>query len=342
MLDPTAMVTGSRRKLRSLAMAALVAGAVAPLVGIAPRPALAGTVERVVAVVGEHAILLSDLRHRARPVLLQINERVPAGPQRSAVESEMYKELLQQMVDERLIQSAADRSQKKVTSEEIDNGIRNIAASQGMTSEDLIDAAVQTGITPQELREQVQRQILEQKLLSLRVIPRVRISSEDVRLGYLKLQRDERRRLSYRPQWIVLHVPPGASVESRQERRLLADTIVEAARAGGDFADLATRYSDDAPTRAKGGDLGPVKAGQLAPQIEEVAMGLEVGEVSGPFTYGPDIVVLRLAERDASSLPPLEQAHDRVASEVFTERLQKARRQWLDELKRGIYVDIRM
>jgi prolyl 4-hydroxylase len=60
----------------------------------------------VVAVVGRDAVLLSELRKRARPVLLQIYERVPAGPQRSAVESEMYKELMQQMVDEKLIQLA--------------------------------------------------------------------------------------------------------------------------------------------------------------------------------------------------------------------------------------------
>lgn len=39
----------------------------------------------------------------------------------------MYRELLQQMVDERLVQIAADRSQKKVASDEVDRGLANIA-----------------------------------------------------------------------------------------------------------------------------------------------------------------------------------------------------------------------
>ena len=325
----------SRRLVRSCALCLAFAA-------LGPRAAEATVVERVVAVVGEQAIFLSDLRHRARPVLGQIAERVPAGPQRSAVESEMFKELLQQMVDERLVQAAAERSQKKISSDEIDAGMKNIAGSQGLTVDELMSAAIQSGLTVQELREQVMRQLLEQKMLSVRVMPRVRISSEDVRLGYAKLVQGERKKLGYRLQWIVLHVAPGSSDEARAQRRDTADQIVAAARGGADFADLAKRFSDDSGTRPKGGDLGAVKPGALAHEIEDVALSLDVGEISAPFAFGQDIVVLRVAERDASALPPLAEAHDRVASEVFSERLQRARRQWLDELKRGIHVDVRM
>src|SRR5258707_8908105 len=65
--------------LRSVAVMA-VALAVAPLAG-------AMVAERVVAVVGEHAILLSDMRQRARPFLSQIQQRVPVGGQERAAGS---------------------------------------------------------------------------------------------------------------------------------------------------------------------------------------------------------------------------------------------------------------
>lgn len=304
--------------------------------------AQAGVVERVVAVVGRDAVLLSELRRRARPVLLQIYERVPAGPQRSAVESEMYKELMQQMVDEKLIQLAADRSQRRITSDEVDNGMRNLAAMQGLSPDELVKAAKNSGLTEAELRAQVARQVLEQKMLSLRVMPRVRISSEDVKLGYQKLRRDERRQLGFRPQWLVLVVPPGSSDEAKIERRQLAEQIVAQARGGADFAKLVATYSDDGETKAKSGDLGMLKPGRLAQPLEEATMGLEVGEISAPVFHSNAYVILRVVERDPSTLPPLEQAHERIASEVYTERLQKARRQWLDELKRSTYVDVRL
>ncbi len=304
--------------------------------------AQAGLVERVVAVVGRDAILLSELRRRARPLLMQIAEKVPPGAQRSAVESEMYRELLQQMVDERLVQAAADRAQKRVSSEEIDNGVRNLAGMQSMSVEDLVRAAQATGLSESELRAQVARQVLEQKMLSLRVMPRVRISSDDVAAGYQKLKREERKRLSFKPQWLVLVVPAGASAEAKAERRQLAERLVGQARAGSDFAKLVADYSDDAATKASGGELGPLKPGKLAPALDEAALGLDVGDVSAPIFFNNAFVILRISERDPSTLPPLDQAHDRIASEVFSERLQKARRQWLEELKRSNYVDIRM
>ena len=322
----------------------LLLGALAALaITLFPPPAEAVLVEKIVAVVADHAIFLSEVRHRAKPMLAQIAERVPAGPQRNAIESEMYRELLQQMVDERLVQLAAERAQRRISAEEIDRGLAQIAASQGYSSDELIAKAIESGLTAQELRMQVMRQLLEQKMISLRVMPRVRISPEDVKAGYARLVRDERKRLGFSAQWIIIRVLPGSSAEAKKERRELADTVVGLARqSGADFSALARSYSDDADTRAKGGALPPLKPGQLAPELDAAAAGLDVGEVSAPIVYGSDLAILKVTARDRSSLPPLEDAHERVASEVFSERLQKARRQWIDEMKRSIYVDVRM
>src|SRR5947209_8398863 len=109
-------------------------------------PAARGNVaERVVAVVGEHAILLSDMRQRARPFLLQIQQKVPPGAQQAAAESELYKHLLQRMVDERVEQQAAEKAHLTVTTDEIDAGIRNVASQQGITVEQLVEEAGKTG-----------------------------------------------------------------------------------------------------------------------------------------------------------------------------------------------------
>src|SRR5438552_16929741 len=98
--------------------------AAAAAFAIAPA-AQATVAEKVVAVVGEHAILLSDMRQRARPFLLQLQQRVPAGAQQAAAESEMYKQLIEHMVDERVEQQSAEKAHLTVTTEEIDAGIPN-------------------------------------------------------------------------------------------------------------------------------------------------------------------------------------------------------------------------
>ncbi|MFO0660311.1 MAG: peptidylprolyl isomerase [Polyangiaceae bacterium] len=302
--------------------------------------ARATVVERVVAVIGEQAIFLSDLRARAKPALVQIYERVPAGPQRAAFESQMLHELLDRMVDEKLEQVAADRARITVTTDEIDKGIRNIAEPQKITVEELLQEVLRSGFSLAEFRDEVRRQILEQKLMSLRVNPRVRISAEDVRIGYQRLQREERRRLGFRLQWIVIHIPGDANDEVKEEKRKLAEAVALEAKTG-DFAALAAKYSDDGPSKRKGGDLGPAKPGELGQILDEAAFGLDVGEVSAPVSYKGDLVILRVAERDAGSLKSLSEEQERVAQEVFGERREKARRQWLDEIKRSVYVENR-
>jgi peptidyl-prolyl cis-trans isomerase SurA len=324
---------------RPAALGALLAGAVAVL---AP-PARAVVVERVVAIIGEQAIFLSDLRHRSRAILAQLHRQVPPGPRRAAEESKMYRQLLDRMVDDRLEQVAADRAKITVSADEIDRALGIIATREKLTVEKLLsELGPSLGLTVQEYRDEVRRQILEEKLMNLRVLPRIRITPEDVRLGYQQLHREERRQLGYRAQWIVLRVPPGSSPEARDERRKLADQLSREARAGAEFASLARRYSDDSPTRDKGGDLGHAKPGDLAAPIEEVSFALEVGEVSSPFVFGTDFIVLHIAERDPSALPPLAQAQEEVAARVFGERREKAKRQWLDELRKSVHVDVRL
>ncbi len=313
-------------------------------------PAARATVaERVVAVVGEHAILLSDMRMRARPYLVQIRQRLPPGAQQAAAESDLMKQLLQKMVDERVEQQAAEKAHVSVTSDEIDNGLKNVANQQGITVERLVEEAQKTGLTAQEYRDEVRRQILEGKLLQLRVRGRVRVTEDDIKATYLRLQREERSRLGYRLAWVVLRIPPDSSAASRADRDLLAQRIVATARAGVDnrgnrveFESLAKAFSDDAPTRLAGGDLGHHKPGDLAQAIEDEAMKLEVGGVSSPFRFKNDLVVLKVVSRDTSQLPTLDDVRDELLQRTYAEQMDKARKQWIEEMRHGTYVDVRL
>jgi peptidyl-prolyl cis-trans isomerase SurA len=305
--------------------------------------------ERVVAVVGDHAILLSDIRQRARPFLLQIHQRAAGGAQQAAAESEMYKQLIERMVDERVEQQAAEKARLAVTSEEVDAGLRNVAGQQGLTVEQLIEEAGKTGLTPQEYRDEVRRQILEGKLLQLRVRGRVRVTEDDIRSTYGKLVQTERSRLGYQLAWIVLRVPRDATLAARADREQLAQRIAATARAGADslgrpvdFATLAGSFSDDTPTRASGGDLGTHKPGELAQVIEDEVQKLEVGGVSSPFRLRDDLVIVKVISRDSSQLPSLEEAKEELLQRAYGEQMEKSRKQWIDELRHSTYVDVRL
>lgn len=317
-------------------------------------PARAFIVERVVAVIGDRPILLSELRNRARPFLLQVTQKVPPGPQFAAAESQVLKELMEKMIDEELETQAADKAHITVTPDEVDNAIRNVAQLQGLSMADLLrEAQVRSGMSEQDYRDEIRRQILEGKMLQIRVKGRVRITEEDVRGMYERTLRDERRRREYHPSWIVLRILPGSTRDAVTERRELAKQIVQRLRKGEDFAALAKAYSDDSATRDLGGDLG-IRAPQgsqaatsgkkqvLAPELETAVLALEPGQVADPVEVGGALAILRLESRQPSRYTTYEAAKAEMVQRLQTEILERAKRKWLEELKSHTHLDVRL
>ena len=338
-----------RRPVRRFTQASALALALSLASAALAPVARATVVERVVAVIGEHAILLSDMRRRARPYLVDVARRYPSAAQQAAAESELYKQLLEKMVDERLEQQAADKAHLTISADEIDAGIKNVAGAQGLSVEQLVAEASKTGLSPQEYRDEVRRQILEGKLLQLRVKSRVRVTDEDVKAAYARVVRNERRRLGYRAAWIVVRPAAGATAAQKAEREQLAARIARTAQSGRDalgnaiaFETLARSFSDDATTHAAGGDLGRREPGELAASLEDELAKLDVGAVSGPVRYKDGLVILKLVERDPSQVPAFPEVKDEVSQRAYGEQMDKARRQWLEELRRGVYVDVRL
>src|SRR5580692_6819695 len=174
--------------LRRTALALVAASA---LLG-APRAAHAVVVERVVAVVGERPILLSELRHRARPRLTLValraleqgmpTENLPT--QLAAAEPKAMVDTLNEIIDERLMEQQADKAHLSVSVEEVDRGIHSKAQQLGIAEKDLWARARNQGYTDQDYRDEVRRQILEGKLLQLRLAGRIHVTEADARATY--------------------------------------------------------------------------------------------------------------------------------------------------------------
>jgi peptidyl-prolyl cis-trans isomerase SurA len=336
------------------ALQRLAACSVAAALLASAAPARAFIVERVVAVIGDRPILLSELRRRSTPFLLQVSQKVPPGPQYAAAESQVLKEMMSKMIDEELESQAAGRANITVTAEEVDNAIRNVAQMQGMSPADLLrEVGARSGMTEQDYRDEIRRQVLEGKMLQIRVKGRVRITEEDVKAMYERTLREERRRREYHPTWIVLRLLPGSTREAMAERRELAKQLVQRARSGEDFASLARAYSDDSSTREQGGDLG-IRAPQgtqaaaagkrqvLAPELETAVMALDVGQVADPVEIGGALVILKLLSRQESRYTTYEAAKPEMVGRLQAEILEKAKRKWLDELKSHTHLDVRL
>jgi peptidyl-prolyl cis-trans isomerase SurA len=318
------------------------------------RTADAIVVERVVAVIGERAIFLTDLRTRSRPFLESLHRRVPAGPQRAAAESKLYHQLLDRMVEEHLESIAATRSHTTVNSREVDETLAKIASSAKLSVTELIATVrAQEGMTEQEYRSEVRKQVLEGKLLNRLMQNQLRITQQELRSTYERVREQELKSRLYRPAWIVVRVGDKPSKSVIRAAKAKLRRAAKRVRAGEPFTDVAAQLSEDPETRDRGGDLGirapsgsqadlAGRKPKLAPELEKVALGTRIDEISEPFAYRDAIAILTINSRQPSRYTTLKAARGEMMQRVRARKLDKAKKKWLKQLRRGTHVDVRL
>ncbi len=320
----------------------LLAGCAAAGALLAAGVARATIVERVVAVVGDKAILLSDLHRRAAPFESRLQREIPDEASRTAALSQLYKQLVERLVDEELQGRAATRSDITVSNEEVQNALDRLAKQNDIGIQELYDEAQRSGLDPGEYRQEIRRQLLDAKMLNLRVQGRLRVSEDDMRAAYQRLLQEERQTLQFRAAWIRFQIQPGSGASGALAVQARARRVANAARRGADFAELARQHSSDPETRQQGGLLEPMVPAELPDNVAKTVMALEPGDVSEPVRLGDAWLVIHLVERSPSSVPPYEEAKPVLQGRVYQDKMQAARRQWLDGLRKQEHVDIRL
>lgn len=331
-----------KRPLRSALLLAVTFG----VASMTPRPVEAAIVERIVAVVGERPILLSELRQRARPHLFRIALSTPNATQQAAAESEMFRELLTRLIDERLEEQAADKAHLTVSPEEVDNGIRQVAAQARLDARQLVAEAKRQGLTEQDYRDEIRRQVLEGKLIQLRVRGRVRVTEQDARTSYGRYVKELAQQSPVDLRLLVLQVPPGATQQVAAARVALGEELSRRGNGGEDFCKLVADYSDDARTKTSCGSNGAVPLHMLLPELQQAATTLKPGEVSAPIVFrdptGQQAVLVAQVAAEPSKAPAYEQIKEQMMERAFVEATDRQRKLWLQELRRGIYIDVRL
>jgi peptidyl-prolyl cis-trans isomerase D len=119
---------------------------------------------------------------------------------------------------------------------------------------------------------------------------------------------------------ILFRVEEGASEEAVGAARGRAEAALERIRAGADFVDVALELSEDAGTRASGGDLGLVeREGQLAAALEAAVFALAPGTVGGPVQSPAGFHLLRVDELRPARTAPFEEVRRDLAREILRE-----------------------
>ncbi|MGE4491816.1 MAG: SurA N-terminal domain-containing protein [Syntrophotalea sp.] len=127
---------------------------------------------------------------------------------------------------------------------------------------------------------------------------------------------------------ILFRTTPALDEDGRRKKRALAEQVLEKARAGKNFAELARLHSDDAASAVKGGDLGYFTHGTMVPEFESVAFTLAPGEISGVVETPLGFHIIKCEGRIEAGVKPLDDVRDEVRDSL---RQDLARQMALDK-----------
>ena len=234
-------------------------------------------VESIAAVVDGKVILKSDVM-----LAVQQAQSTPSFSKLSALDQQ--KQVLQAMIDERVILSRAKKDSIEVTEAEVrgrvDQHIQMLASRQHMdlkTFEKVVRQ--QTGLTMGQYREQLATQIQEQSLMTRirqKYIGPIEPTRKEVET-FLAEYRDSLpvQYNSIRVSHIQLKIEPSQAILDSVKR--LAAALIDSLDQGINWDVLTARHSQDSMA-SKGGDLGYFRKGLLEPEYERAAWRLDQGQ----------------------------------------------------------------
>ena len=321
-----------RRCRSAFAAVCLAAGAASALAQAATPPALRPG-DHIVAVVNQELVTAFELNQRmaqGREMARRSNQRVPP-------EAEFRAMVLESLIEDRALLSAARDSGLRIDNADIDRAVQVIASQNQMTLAQLRQRLAADGQDLGRFRANLRDQLLVERVREREVAQRIRITDGEID-AFIEQQRGKvGGEVQYNVAQILVKVPEGTSEAVVAERRRRAEQAVARVRAGEDFAAVAKEMSED-DNRERGGEIGlrpadrlpdifleavrPLQGGQLAPSILRTGAGFHV------------LKLLERAEADAFRVPQTRARHILLRpSEQLSEAAVRAR---LVEFKRQI------
>ncbi|MEN5239527.1 MULTISPECIES: peptidylprolyl isomerase SurA [Pseudomonas] len=254
------------------------------------------SLDRVVAIVDNDVVMQSQLDQRVREVQQTIAKRGGGVPPAGALE----QQVLERLIVENLQLQIGERSGIRITDEELNQAVGTIAQRNGMSPEQFRAALAHDGLSFDDAREQIKREMIISRVRQRRVAERIQVSEQEVKnflnsdLG--KMQMSEEYRLAN----ILIPTPESANSTAIQAAAQQAGQVYQQLKQGADFGKLAIERSAS-ENALEGGEMGWRKAGQLPPDFAKMLSSMSAGDVTQPIRIPNGFIILKLEEKRGGS-----------------------------------------
>ena len=304
-------------------------------VGTSLMASAAETINKFVAVVNDEVITQQDIDQLLSVLYAQYSQEFKGDELLQKMEK-VKKDILNQIIEDKLVLSRAKELGIKVTESEIDERLDYI--KKGFPSEEEFYKTLETqGVTMSNLKDRYRDQIMMKKLVDYEVKSKISVLPSDVSAYYEKHRSDFRDGDKYRVKNILIKAKDAVSMELV---KVEIDDIYKKLKEGGDFDELAKQFSQG-PNAEKGGDMGYIERGQMLEALDNIIFKLKPGEFSEPVKSEIGYHIFKVEDIQYGKQGSLEETQKDIQMMLFQIKFKEKVDEWLAGLKKKAYISIK-
>lgn len=290
-------------------------------------------IDRVVAIVNDDIITLSELEERAAQILKQLSREQANAAGLATQKNELLAQVLPQLIDEHLAQEEIKKLHIEVSDQEVDDYIERFAQMNNLSVSALKKRMTAEGLDEKLYRAEMRKQIERHKLVNSQVRSKIVITDEEV-LTYWK-ENNPNASAAQGASIYLQHICIPYTPETKQEARIDAETAWNELKKGKPFEEVAKVWSM-VPSKTDGGNLGAFTEKDLAPFIKAAVSELKPGEYSKVTDTPAGFQIFRIkpikstekVEADSADIPK-----EQIKEVLFRQKLNKRFEDWMRELR---------
>lgn len=246
-------------------------------------------VDKVAAVVNNGVVLESDIDGLMQSVKLNAGQ---AG-QQLPDDATLRHQILERLIMDQIILQMGQKMGVKITDEQLDQAIANIAKQNNMTMDQMRSRLAYDGLNYSTYRNQIRKEMIISEVRNNEVRRRITVLPQEVDAlaKQIGTQNDASTELNL--SHILIALPENPTSEQVNDAQRQAESIVEEARNGADFGKLAITYSADQQA-LKGGQMGWGRIQELPGIFAQALSTAKKGDIVGPIRSGVGFHILKV------------------------------------------------
>lgn len=303
--------------------------------------------DRIVAIVNDDVITLSELNDASAELLKKVKDTVAKDEQEKTIE-QMKEKMLEQLITQHLITQQAEKAHVKLSDEEFEEALKRNLASMHITYDQLLTQLASSGMSETTYRANLRKQLLRDKLIIHEVRDHVIVTDDMITDFYNTVYRTTDSTNAYYLLQMgfswgkskTIQNDPDLIDADKIRAQKLAQEIHDRAVKGEDFGELAQQYSD-LPSKDEGGDLGFLDRDDMNEKMKLAIMLLRPGQISSIIEMDTDYQFFKLIskkEGDVIDEVPLSDVKEDIRARLFKQEFEADYKKWVDTIQADSYI----